>query len=92
MSNRRPPSAELSWDDLAEIEAREDHVLPRVDYRDREKAKELAPVTLTRTEHTILCRTIRALCVERDRKDAPSGCCFAGVGKACPIHEGGSGT
>jgi len=55
--NKRPPSPELDWQQLAifELLADEEH---GGHYRE----------TSTRADVRLLCRTIRALCVERDRR------------------------
>ena len=65
MSNRRPPSADLHWTDLAEIERYIDSPPESPETGDPvpDQAKLVEWLRL-------MDRTIRALCVERDRRDA----------------------
>ena len=63
MSNRRPPSAELHWTDLAEIERYIDS--PPESPETGDPVPDLAKLV---EWLRLMDRTIRELCIERDRK------------------------
>ena len=66
MANRRPPSATLSWHELGDLERLAE---PGGQGESPETGDDLEDAMELRAAIKWLARTVRDLCVERDRKD-----------------------